>query len=118
MASSAKVQALVALLVASLAAQAVALPLSAKRQSISALSQSEIATFTPYTHYASAGYCKPATTLAWNCGANCQANPSFVPVASGGDSVVTQFCEFPATPGHRALLKWLVWQGLWDMTQL
>ncbi|KAI0326028.1 lipase [Cubamyces sp. BRFM 1775] len=91
MASSTKVQALVALLVASLAAQAVALPLTSKRQSITALTQSEVATYTPYTHYASAGYCKPAATLAWNCGANCEANPSFIPVASGGDSVVTQF---------------------------
>lgn len=39
-----------------------------KRQSITTLSSSAIAAFTPYSYYASTGYCTPATTLAWNCG--------------------------------------------------
>ncbi|KDQ61916.1 hypothetical protein JAAARDRAFT_66920 [Jaapia argillacea MUCL 33604] len=61
------------------------------RQSITALSTSQITTYRPYTHYASAAYCKPATTLAWNCGSNCQTNPTFKPVASGGDGDSVQF---------------------------
>lgn len=60
--------------------------------SITALSTAHITAFRPYTHYASAGYCPPASTLAWDCGHNCQANPSFEPVASGGDGDRTQFC--------------------------
>ncbi|KAI1796789.1 alpha/beta-hydrolase [Ganoderma leucocontextum] len=51
----------------------------------------EISSFKPYTWYASTSYCEPANTLAWNCGPNCQANPSFKPIASGGDGIVTQF---------------------------
>ena len=64
-----------------------------KRQAVSLVPQSQLSSYTSITHYASAGYCKPDATLAWNCGANCQANPSFHPIASGGDGVVVQFCE-------------------------
>ena len=66
-----------------------------KRQTVSPVPQSQLNSYTPITHYASAGYCKPDATLAWNCGPNCQANPSFHPIASGGDGVVVQFCKFP-----------------------
>ncbi|KAK7686333.1 hypothetical protein QCA50_010557 [Cerrena zonata] len=62
-----------------------------KRQTITALSASQISSFKPFTFYASTAYCQPATTLAWSCGANCQANSGFQPVASGGDGNVTQF---------------------------
>ncbi|GJE91296.1 lipase family protein [Phanerochaete sordida] len=78
--------ALVALLPAALAA-----PTLEARQSITALGASTISGFKPYTHYASTAYCAPANTLAWNCGANCQANPTFKPIASGGDGDGTQF---------------------------
>ncbi|EKM50550.1 uncharacterized protein PHACADRAFT_263889 [Phanerochaete carnosa HHB-10118-sp] len=61
------------------------------RQSITALSTTAIETFKPYTHYASTAYCQPSMTLKWTCGANCQANPSFVPIASGGDGDDIQF---------------------------
>ncbi|KAG5653992.1 hypothetical protein H0H81_008574 [Sphagnurus paluster] len=61
------------------------------RQSISFLSASQIAAYRPYTYYASAAYCKPTNTLAWNCGAQCQRNPSFQPVASGGDGAATRY---------------------------
>ena len=67
-------------------------PLSA-RQSITALSQAQINAFTPLAFFASAGYCQPAATLAWNCGANCNGVPDFKPVASGGDGDSVQFCE-------------------------
>jgi len=61
------------------------------RQSITTLSTTQIDAYTPYTFFASAGYCSPSTTLSWTCGANCEANPGFIPVASGGDGSVTQF---------------------------
>lgn len=64
------------------------------RQSITVVSASTISALKPFTHYASTGYCQPANTLAWNCGENCLANPTFEPVASGGDGDGTQFCEF------------------------
>ncbi|KAI0739453.1 lipase [Daedaleopsis nitida] len=78
-------------LFAALCAQTAAAPPPERRQTISALSASQITAFRPYTHYAGAGYCLPSSTLAWKCGANCQANPQFVPVASGGDGNETQF---------------------------
>ncbi|PSS17146.1 hypothetical protein PHLCEN_2v3217 [Hermanssonia centrifuga] len=72
---------------------AVPAPVLQTRQAITGLSTSQISAFKPYNYYASAGYCQPAATLAWNCGANCQANPTFEPVASGGDGSSTQFCK-------------------------
>ncbi|KAF9269341.1 lipase [Marasmius fiardii PR-910] len=69
----------------------VASPTPEKRQSITTLSSAQVASFKPYSFYASAAYCQPANTLAWNCGANCQANPTFKPVASGGDGNSVQF---------------------------
>ncbi|KAH9169451.1 lipase class 3 family protein [Lactarius sanguifluus] len=62
-----------------------------KRQTITALSSSQIASFAPFTHFASTAYCNPSTTRNWSCGSNCQANPDFQPVASGGDGAGTQF---------------------------
>ena len=67
-------------------------PVLEARQAITSLTSTQISAFKPYSHYASAGYCAPAATLAWNCGANCQANPTFKPVASGGDGSSVQFC--------------------------
>ncbi|KAI0825661.1 lipase [Irpex lacteus] len=65
--------------------------LPTRRQGVSPLSQDQISAFSPYTYYAAAAYCEPSTTLTWTCGTNCQSNPSFQPVASGGDGGVTQF---------------------------
>jgi hypothetical protein len=38
------------------------------RQSITALTTSQIDSFNTYTYYASAGYCTNTQTLAWDCG--------------------------------------------------
>ena len=38
------------------------------RQSITALTTTQIDSFNSYTYFASAGYCTPAQTLAWDCG--------------------------------------------------
>ncbi|GBE86641.1 hypothetical protein SCP_0905210 [Sparassis crispa] len=61
------------------------------RQSVIVLSPVQIDYFTPYTWYASAGYCNPSQTLVWDCGLNCEANPDFKPVASGGDGSDVQY---------------------------
>ncbi|KAI9440881.1 lipase [Lactarius indigo] len=62
-----------------------------KRQDITPLSSGQISSFSPFTRFASAVYCDPSTTINWTCGANCQANPDFVPTASGGDGGAIQF---------------------------
>lgn len=68
-----------------------AFPSLSARQSITALATSQIDQFTPYTYYASAGYCTNTQTLAWDCGTNCDANPAFLPVASGGNGDSVQY---------------------------
>ncbi|OJT09214.1 hypothetical protein TRAPUB_14340 [Trametes pubescens] len=62
-----------------------------RRQSITTVSTAEIDSFTPYSFFASAGHCAASKTLTWTCGANCLANPSFKPVAAGGDGDKVQF---------------------------
>ncbi|KAF8166662.1 lipase [Mycena galopus ATCC 62051] len=75
-----------------LASFAAAAPSLTARQSITSLSTTQVDSYTPYSFYAAAGYCTPASTLAWNCGTNCNgANPDFKPVASGGDGDSVQF---------------------------
>jgi len=62
-----------------------------RRQSITTLSSAQVSVFKPYSFYASTAYCNPSTTINWSCGANCNANPGFKPIASGGDGSGTQF---------------------------
>ncbi|KAH9014453.1 lipase class 3 family protein [Lactarius pseudohatsudake] len=70
-----------------------------KRQDITSLSTSQVSSFAPFTHFASTAYCNPSTTVNWSCGSNCQANPDFLPTASGGDGDATQFSSlFPGIP--------------------
>ncbi|KAL0953907.1 hypothetical protein HGRIS_005073 [Hohenbuehelia grisea] len=61
------------------------LAVSAIATSTSRYPEAKIAQLKPYTYYASAAYCAPEITLAWSCGESCDANPSFKPIASGGD---------------------------------
>ncbi|KAJ3484414.1 hypothetical protein NLI96_g5674 [Meripilus lineatus] len=58
---------------------------------ITSLPEAEIAKFRPYSYYASTGNCNPSLTRNWTCGTNCEANPTFEPVASGGDGDKVQF---------------------------
>lgn len=74
------------------------------------LTTSEINAYRPYAFYASTGYCAPSTTINWSCGgvsmcsffnpvlkiillslANCEANPTFKPFASGGNGDTVQY---------------------------
>jgi hypothetical protein len=97
--SSLTVRALLGL--ASFVLSARALPVSTT-PSPTQLSASAISAFTPYAYYASAGYCAPSTTIDWSCGASCEANPGFVPTASGGDGAIVQYCEsFPSARSMR-----------------
>jgi hypothetical protein len=77
-----------------------------------AISTIQIESYKSYTYYAASAYCMPDVTLAWTCGcaplyliaaeqpliiiiicvANCQANPGFTPVASGGDGSDIPYC--------------------------
>ncbi|KAG6819832.1 hypothetical protein H0H93_008089 [Arthromyces matolae] len=57
----------------------------------STLSAPEISGFRPFTNYASTAYCDASQTRNWTCGANCDANPTFQPIASGGDGDNVQF---------------------------
>ncbi|EIW75196.1 hypothetical protein CONPUDRAFT_132138 [Coniophora puteana RWD-64-598 SS2] len=79
------------LLTLALAGLAAATPTPIRRQSITTLGQSDINGFTPYTWYASAGYCPANETINWSCGTNCDSNSGFKPIASGGDGDSVQF---------------------------
>ncbi|KAI9458355.1 lipase [Lactarius psammicola] len=75
-----------------------------KRQSITSLGSSQISSFAPFTHFASTAYCNPSTTINWSCGANCQANSDFQPVASGGDGSGTQFWYVGFSPSQNTVI--------------
>ncbi|EAU90628.1 lipase [Coprinopsis cinerea okayama7 len=74
----------------SLLVPALASPILEARQGVSILSPAEVADYRPYTHYAFTASCSPAKTLTWSCGGNCDANPQFLPIASGGDGAIVQ----------------------------
>lgn len=61
------------------------------RQAITTLTQAQVTAFKPFTFYAATAYCNPSTTVNWSCGGNCNSNPGFKPVASGGDGSSVQF---------------------------
>jgi len=52
-----------------------AAPSFSKRQSITALSTTQITPYRPFTHFASTAYCNPSTTITWNCGGMSQIFP-------------------------------------------
>ncbi|EPQ56167.1 lipase [Gloeophyllum trabeum ATCC 11539] len=83
---------------------AAAAPALAPRQAVTTLSSAQVAAYRPYTYYASTAYCAPAATLAWSCGANCEANSAFEPVASGGDGTVTQYWYVGYDPGLKTVI--------------
>ena len=87
------------------------------RQSITTLSSTQVSSFKPYTFFASTAYCQPSTTLTWSCGANCNANPTFKPVASGGDGSGTQFCRSQRKLRQCSCFT-VALQGSLDMIQL
>ncbi|KAM6497181.1 lipase class 3 family protein [Amanita muscaria] len=92
---------LAALLVSTLAVQAVPFE---RRQSINSLSTPQISAFTPLSHFAAAAYCQPDVTRLWTCGADCQANADFIPVAAGGDGASVQFWYVGFSPSLNSVI--------------
>lgn len=80
------------------------LDLVLNRRTETELSSSEINSYATYTWYASTAYCKPANTLAWNCGKNCNSNSDFKPVASGGDGSATNYWYVGYDPSLNAVI--------------
>ncbi|KIJ93133.1 hypothetical protein K443DRAFT_646862 [Laccaria amethystina LaAM-08-1] len=75
-----------------------------KRQAITPLTAAQISTFKPFTFFASTAYCNPSNMLAWNCGATCNANADFMPVASGGDGSDVQFWYVGFSPSQKTVI--------------
>ncbi|PPQ85402.1 hypothetical protein CVT25_006398 [Psilocybe cyanescens] len=75
----------------------------------STLSAATIASYKPYTYYASAAYCNPAATLAWNCGTNCAKNANFKPIASGGNGGLIQYWYVGYDPTLKTII--VAYQG-------
>jgi len=83
---------------------ACATPTVERRQSITTLSAAQVAAFKPYTFFAASAYCNPSTTINWSCGANCNANPGFEPIASGGDGGSVQFWYVGYDPALKTII--------------
>ena len=67
-------------------------PLLPHQDAITPLTPAEIAAFKPYTWYAAMVACNLSAIMDWSCGEKCNANPTFKPLATGGDGDLTQFC--------------------------
>ena len=67
-------------------------PLLPRQNAITPLTPAEVAAFKPYTWYAATVACQLSDIMDWNCGEKCDANPTFKPIATGGDGDLTQFC--------------------------
>ena len=63
-----------------------------RQDTITPLTPEEVSAFKPYTWYAATTACQLSAIMDWNCGKNCEANPTFKPIATGGDGDATQFC--------------------------
>ncbi|KAJ3512952.1 hypothetical protein NLJ89_g3222 [Agrocybe chaxingu] len=79
-------------------------PLRRVDANITTLSTSEIASFKPFSFYADTAYCEPSQTLSWTCGQSCDANPTFKPIASGGDGMDVQFWYVGFDPTLRTVI--------------
>ena len=67
---------------------------SAALDGVTTMTTAQVNVFRPFTHYAAAGHCNSSVTITWTCGTNCDANPGFKPIASGGDGSIDQFCSW------------------------
>ncbi|KAH9937882.1 lipase [Epithele typhae] len=81
------------LLALSTGAHALSVPFAPDKRAAAAtaMTDAQMAAIKPYVFYESATYCRASTLVPnWNCGAWCDANPDFKPVAAGGDNSGTQ----------------------------
>ncbi|KAJ7777397.1 Alpha/Beta hydrolase protein [Mycena metata] len=79
-------------------------PVPQASEGVTPVSNTQVATYRPYTYFASAGYCPANSTLAWSCGANCLANPDFKPIASGGEGVFVQYWFVGYSPSLKRVI--------------
>ncbi|KAI0249663.1 lipase [Lactifluus subvellereus] len=75
-----------------------------KRQAITTLSAAQVNAYAPFTHFAGGAYCNPSLVKSWTCGAHCQANSDFEPVASGGDGDATQYWYVGYSPSLKTVI--------------
>ncbi|KAJ7282091.1 Alpha/Beta hydrolase protein, partial [Mycena rebaudengoi] len=85
------------------AGTAVAAPHSTSNPSIKTISTSQVASYRPYTHFASAAYCSSNMTR-WSCGADCSANADFRVVATGGDGLLIQYWFVGYSPSLKTVI--------------
>ncbi|PPQ79130.1 hypothetical protein CVT26_004098 [Gymnopilus dilepis] len=85
-----------------------AAPLKRATASITALSMTQIQSFRPFSFYAAMAYCEPSQILAKSCGQNCDANPTFEPVASGGDGIDVQFWYVGIDPTLQSVIDYFL----------
>ena len=57
------------------------------------VSQAEVDSFNPSTHFAAVAYCDLGLTETWTCGEHCDATPGFQTSLVGGDGGDTPQCE-------------------------
>jgi len=81
-----------------------AIPLHRRAATLTSLSAAQIASFKPFSFYAAMAYCEPSSILSQSCGQNCDANPTFQPVASGGDGVDVQFWYVGVDPTLQSVI--------------
>ncbi|KDQ19409.1 hypothetical protein BOTBODRAFT_102576 [Botryobasidium botryosum FD-172 SS1] len=74
------------------------------RDGVSILSPTIIATFKPYTQFASAAFCSPSLTANWTCGEACDSRPGFTTYGAGGDSDNVQYWYVGYDPGLEAVV--------------
>jgi hypothetical protein len=86
-----------------LALPSLAAPQLETRSGVSVVSTSTISALKPYTQFALAAYC-PTNIAQWKCGASCNANPSFVPYANGGDGGATPYWFVGYDPVSKAAI--------------
>jgi len=91
-------------LVAALSSSVFAAPSLEPRQSITTLSSSQVSAFKPYAWYASAAYCSASELVNWSCGARCNANSGFKPIAAGGDGDDVQYWFVGYDPSLKSII--------------
>lgn len=74
---------------------------------VTALSEEQISMYKPFTYFASTAYCRPARTLAWNCGGSCsfcfiryREMTGFLARQSTAGVILTSYLPLPEAMGR------------------
>ncbi|EIW51601.1 alpha/beta-hydrolase [Trametes versicolor FP-101664 SS1] len=71
---------------------------------VTALSNTELASYAPFTQFARAAYCSPSVVKTWSCGDACNAIPGFQPALTGGDNAALQYYFVGYWPSQKAVV--------------